>query len=428
MKEEFLHYIWKYRLFNNNSLIADTGDTIEVLNQGTHNFDAGPDFFNAKIKINNTVWAGNVEVHINSSDWFKHHHQNNKAYDNIILQVVYKNDKQVHRKNGEIIPTIELQFDQKLWEKFDSLIGNQSWIACQSEIKTVDSFIIQNWIDKLAIERLEYKSLRIKELLVQNNNSWESAFYQHLAANFGFKLNAMPFELLAKSLTLNYLAKHKNDLSQIEALLFGQAGFLNDPDGDDYYVKLKKEYLYLSKKFELTPLEKHLWKFLRSRPGNFPTIRIAQFASLIHKSSALFSKIIEAKKIECFYDLFLVTPSAYWKNHYIFNKESVVKEKRIGKSAVDILLINTVIPFLFVYGKTKGIYEIQDRAVELLESIKAESNSIVSQWNNTGIKSLNAFQSQALIQLKNVYCNAKRCLQCQIGNQIINRQKSEIKL
>jgi len=422
MKEEFLHYIWKYRLFNNNSLIADTGDKIEVLNQGTHNFDAGPDFFNAKIKINNTVWAGNVEVHINSSDWFKHHHQNNKAYDNIILQVVYKNDKQVHRENGEIIPTIELQFDKKLWKKYDSLIGNQSWIACQSDIEAVDSFIIQNWIDKLAIERLGNKSLRIKELLMQNNNSWESAFYQHLAANFGFKLNAMPFELLAKSLPLNYLAKHKNDLSQIEALLFGQAGFLNEPEGDEYYINLRKEYLYLSRKFDLKPMENHLWKFLRSRPGNFPTVRIAQFASLIHKSSALFSKIIETKKIEDLNQLFSAVPSAYWKNHFIFNKESVKKEKNLGKFAADILLINTVVPFLFVYGKAKGIYEIQDRAVELLENIKAENNSIVSQWNKIGIKSLNAYQSQALIQLKNVYCNAKRCLHCPIGNKIINQQ------
>ena len=423
MKEEFLHYIWKYRLFNYNSLTADTGDKIEVLNQGAHNLDAGPDFFNAKIKINNTVWAGNVEVHINSSDWFKHHHQNNKAYDNIILQVVYKNDKQVYRENGEIIPTIELQFDKQLWDKYDSLIGNQSWIACQSEIKAVDSFTIQNWIEKLAIERLEDKSLRIKELLVQNNNSWENTFYQHLAANFGFKLNKIPFELLAKSLPLNYLAKHKNDLLQIEALLFGQGGFLTVPDGDEYYLNLRKEYLYLSRKFELKPLENHLWKFLRSRPGNFPTVRLAQFASLIHKSSALFSKIIETKNIADFYGLFLVTPSKYWEIHYIFNKESHKKEKSIGKSAIDILLINTVVPFLFVYGKAKGIYELQDRAVELFEHIKAEKNSIISQWDKNGIKSLNAYQSQALIQLKNVYCNAKRCLNCQIGNQIINQQK-----
>jgi len=422
MKEEFLHYIWKYKLFN-NSLTADTGDKIEVLNQGAHNLDAGPDFFNAKIKINNTVWAGNVEVHINSSDWFKHHHQNNKAYDNIILQVVYKNDKQVYRENGEIIPTIELQFDKQLWDKYDSLIGNQSWIACQSEIKAVDSFTIQNWIEKLAIERLEDKSLRIKELLVQNNNSWENTFYQHLAANFGFKLNKIPFELLAKSLPLNYLAKHKNDLLQIEALLFGQGGFLTVPDGDEYYLNLRKEYLYLSRKFELKPLENHLWKFLRSRPGNFPTVRLAQFASLIHKSSALFSKIIETKNIADFYGLFLVTPSKYWEIHYIFNKESHKKEKSIGKSAIDILLINTVVPFLFVYGKAKGIYELQDRAVELFEHIKAEKNSIISQWDKNGIKSLNAYQSQALIQLKNVYCNAKRCLNCQIGNQIINQQK-----
>lgn len=419
MKEEFLHYLWKYRLFKNGNLESANHEIVEVLNPGIHNYDSGPDFFNAKVKINDTVWAGNIEIHVNSSDWYAHNHHKDKAYDNVILQVVYNHDKDVVRTNGQLIPTLEIKFDQELLKNYKSLIKSENWIPCQNNISKVDSFTVQNWLEKLTIERLEEKSGKIYELLKQTSNSWETAFYFQLARNFGFKLNSDPFEQLAKSLPLAYLAKHKDNLFQIEALLFGQAGFLNDESGDEYYETLKKEYQYLKSKFKLKPIEKHLWKFLRSRPGNFPTIRIAQFAKLIYNSTSLFSKIIETQTINDFYKLFVVTPSIYWDNHYTFNKESVQKLKSIGKSAVDIILINTVIPFLFIYGKAKGQDDLKERSINLLENIKAEKNAIITKWEDLGLKSANAFNTQALIQLKNKYCNHKKCLNCQIGDYLI---------
>ncbi len=423
MKEEFLHYIWKYKLYQDSELKSTSNENIEILNQGTHNYDSGPDFFNAKIKIENTVWAGNVEVHINSSDWYAHNHHTNKAYDNVILQAVYNHDKEILRTNGQSVPTMELKFDQNLLKNYDSLISRETWVSCQEDIGFVDSFTIQNWIEKLTIERLEEKSVRIKQLLQQTKNSWEEAFYIQIARNFGFKLNSDPFEQLAKSLPLTYLAKHKENLFQIEALLYGQAGFLEDESGEEYFEILKKEYEFLKNKFKLKPIQKHLWKFLRSRPGNFPTIRLAQFAKLIYKSSALFSKILEVGSVNDFYELLKVEPSEYWETHYQFNKESVKKSKTLGKSAIDIILINTVIPFLFVYGKSKGLPELQDRAIEFLEYMKAEKNSIISKWNELGIKSTSAFETQALIQLKNKYCNHKKCLNCHIGNNLIRSKK-----
>jgi len=418
-----LYYIWKYKLFKNQDLKTQNKEKLEILNLGIHNFDAGPDFFNARIKINDTIWAGNVEIHINSSDWYKHNHHLDKAYDNVILQVVLKNDKDVCRTNGQTIPTLTIEFDKELLKNYESLIKNESWISCQNNIRKVDSFNIHNWIEKLAIERLEDKSERIYKLLEQTNNSWEKTFYIQLASNFGFKLNSMPFELLAKSLPLSYLAKHKDNLFQIESLLFGQAGFFENKSGDEYFNNLKNEYKYLQKKFKVKPIENHLWKFLRSRPGNFPTIRIAQFSKLIYSSTSLFSKILEIKTLKDFYNLFIVNPSDYWENHYIFNKDSVKKRKSLGKSAVDIILINTIIPFLFIYGDSKGRPVLKTRAVEFLEKMKPEKNAIIRKWDELGIESENAFHSQALIQLKNKYCNHKKCLNCQIGNYLIRKSK-----
>ncbi|MBI9055722.1 MAG: DUF2851 family protein [Bacteroidales bacterium] len=422
MKEDFLHYIWKYKLYREDKLLTQDNESIEIINSGVHNFDSGPDFFNAKVKIGETVWAGNIEIHVKSSDWNLHKHNKDKAYDNVILQVVFNHDKDITRTNGQVIPTVEIKFNNDLLNNYQSLLEKNSWIACENDLPLVDPFIVMSWMEKLTVERLEQKSTRISESLIALSNSWETAFYIQLARNFGFKLNSDPFEMLAKSLSLNILAKHKDNLFQIEALLFGQAGFLEEETGDEYYKNLRKEYNYLQKKFQLKPIEKHLWKFLRSRPGNFPTIRIAQFASLIYNSRSLFSKIIEINNLDEFYTLFKVKPSEYWDEHYQFNKDSVVKSKALGKSAIDVVLINSIVPFLFVFGKSKGNYMYQERALNLLESIKPEKNSIINSWNDLNIKSKSAFDTQALIQLKNKYCNQKKCLNCQIGNAIINRK------
>ena len=420
MNEDFLQYIWKYKLFDEKSLISNTGEKIKVVNVGEHNRDAGPDFFNAKIKIDQTLWVGNVEVHINSSDWIKHAHHQNKAYDNVILQVVLLNDADIKRTNGGIIPTIELKFDDKLFDNYQKLLKNELWIPCQTDIQKVEKFMIDYWLHNLMIERLEKKSNHILQNLLINKNNWEEAFYQQLAKNFGFKLNAEPFELLAKSIVLNYLAKHKNNLNQLESMFFGQAGMLNkEYPTDEYFQNLKKEYLFLKRKFNLKPIENHLWKFLRLRPSNFPTIRIAQFVKLLYQSSGLFSKIISVENIDELFKLFEVSASEYWDTHYVFNKETAKRKKSLGKLAFYSIVINTIVPFLFVYGKSKGDEVIKKKALLFLEIIPPEKNSIITHWNDLGIRADNAFYTQALLQLKNEYCSFKNCLKCQIGNTII---------
>ncbi|MCD4747653.1 MAG: DUF2851 family protein [Bacteroidales bacterium] len=422
MTEEFLHYIWKYRLFDNDITLF-SGENIEVISVGEHNTDAGPDFFNAKIKIDNTTWAGNVEIHINASDWNKHGHQSDKAYDNIILHVVYNNDEIIKRKNNEIIPAIELKgkFNDKLFFRYKDFMNNKNWIPCRNLIQSVDMFLINNWLERLLIERLERKAEIIKESLELNNHNWEQTFYQYLACNFGFKLNAEPFELLAKSLPIKCLAKHKNNLFQLEALLFGQAGLLNKKFNDEYPRKLQSEYNFLKKKFSLKSIDSYLWKFLRLRPSNFPTVRIAQFAGLIFKSSGLFSKIIESNNAEKIIRLFNISCSEYWDTHYIFDKPSVKRRKKFGDSAVNLLMINTICPFLFVYGREKDNEIFIDRALKFMEQISGEKNSIITKWEMLGLNVKSAFNTQALLELKNNYCNNKKCLNCRIGNFLLRQ-------
>lgn len=425
MKEEFLHYLWKYGSFEKGPVIADTGEQILVVHPGEHNTDAGPDFFNAKIKIDETLWVGNVEIHVKSSDWYKHKHELDNAYNNVILQVVHKNDFPVTRTSGQIIPTIELNINRDLYDKYLNLIGNREWIACESQLFKVDPFFIKHWLQTVLVERLESRSLEIFSGLQQNKNDWDETFYQHLAKNFGFKLNAQPFEQLAKSLPYQYIAKHRDNLHQIEAMFFGQAGMLEDLfSADRYYMELKKEYTFLRKKFSLRPMGAHHWKFLRLRPYNFPTIRIAQFSALLHKSSRIFSKIIQCNNYKELSLLFSTSPSDYWETHYVFHKESKKKRKRIGEDAFHNIVINTVVPFLFVYGQKKNLAEFRERAIEILEEIPPEKNSVITKWKKLGVKPDNAFYTQALLQLKNNYCKLKRCIHCRIGDKIISNTGS----
>lgn len=420
MTEEFLQYIWKLRLFDKN-LNLTSGEECQIIDVGTHNLDSGPDFFNARIKFDNTIWAGNVEIHTKSSDWFTHEHQLDKAYDNIILHVVYDDDKPIKRKNGEQIPTIELRnrFDKKLFETYNDFMTNRNWIPCEKMIKEVDRFVLNNWIDRLMVERLENKSGEIEDRLKFNGNNWEETFYQFLARNFGFKVNSAPFELLAKSLPLNYLGKHKNNKFQIEALLLGQAGLLTKKYKDEYPKTLQKEYLFLQKKYKLTPIDPHLWRFMRMRPSNFPTIRLAQFADLVYRSSHLFSKIIETEFLKKLTGYFELSISDYWETHYSFDKKSKKTQKKIGKNTINLIVINTVIPFLFVYGRLRNNQAIIDRALKFLDQIPGESNSILNKWNELGMSVQTAFTTQALLELKNNYCNKKKCLNCSIGNTLL---------
>lgn len=423
MTEELLHHIWKFRLFNPFDLKTTHQEAIEIIKVGEHNHHAGPDFFNAKIKIGNISWIGNVEVHIHSNDWEKHHHQSDKAYDNVILHVVYKTNQQIYRANGEPIPTLELKdrIPSSYYQIYQGFKQSNDWIPCEKLVHTVPSILWRSLLDRLLVERLEDRAIQIRNMLALNKMNWEETFYQMLARNFGFKTNAVPFELLSKSLPSIVLAKHKDSLLQVEALLFGQAGFLETHFQDRYPQQLQNEYVFLRQKFKLLPIELHLWKFLRLRPVNFPTIRIAQFAALIHRSSNLFSKIMDAQQMHELVELINVDVSAYWNERYLFEKRTNFRYKKLGEESVHNIIINTVIPFLFVYGKMKGEEAYMEKALSLMEELNGESNSVITRWNALQVNVDKASSTQALLQLKNKYCDRKRCLHCSIGNFLLKK-------
>jgi len=421
--EDFLHYIWKFRLFDKQDLKTNHGENLEIFSAGIQNFDSGPDFQNARIKIGETIWAGNVEVHLSSSDWQKHNHHEDKAYDNVILHVVYRDDVPLMLSNGRKVPTLELRerIPDDLYNRYHRLIfGNQSIIPCEANIGSIDSLTLHNWLTRVLIERLEKRTANVFNSLDLNKGDWEETFYQYLAANFGFKTNALPFELLAKSLPQLTFAKHKNNPTQIEALIFGQAGFLNTDFKDQYPTMLKSEYEFLQKKYKLKPIENHLWKFMRMRPQNFPTIRLAQFAALIIKSNHLFSKVLEIKDVRELRYLFTgINVNTYWDNHYRFDAESTPSVKTLGQSSVDILLLNSLVLFLFSFGKHNGTQHYINRSLQLLEHLPKENNKVIEEFITLGVNIKTAFESQALLELKNNYCNNKKCLHCAVGNKIL---------
>jgi predicted nucleic acid-binding protein len=421
--EDFLHYVWKFRLFDRINLQTTEGEELEVYATGLHNTHAGPDFQNARIRINETTWAGNAELHLSSSDWKRHGHTTDNAYDNVILHVVYRDDEPLFRTDGRRVPTLELKdrISSDLYNRYHNLIfGAKTIIPCEASIASVDGLTMENWLTRILVERLEKRSDTVIAALNLNRGDWEETFYQFLAANFGFKNNALPFELMAKSLPQNILAKHKNNPMQIEALIFGQAGFLNNDFTDEYPRSLKKEYEFLKKKFNLTPIENHLWKFLRMRPQNFPTIRLAQFAALVVQSNHLFSKVLETKEMKALRDLFSnIQINNYWETHYRFDTESKPVGKHLGAASVDIILLNTVALFLFSYGRHLQQQYYINRGLKLLENIPGEQNSIMTDFANLGLKINTAFESQALLELKNNYCDYKKCLQCGVGIKIL---------
>lgn len=421
MRESFLHFLWRTRRFNAQNLLTTQVQSIEIQVLGEQNTNAGPDFFNARLRIGDTNWAGNVEMHLRSSEWHTHGHSNDPAYDNVILHVVLEEDQPILRSNGERIPCLELKgrIPPKLLENYERLEHEQAWIPCEHFFQKVPEIVRLNWLDRLLVERLELKTNAIAEALKATNNHWEEAFYRMIARNFGLKVNMEPFEALARSLPLLTLSKHKSSLLQVEALIFGQAGFLAENQVDDWPKELAREYQHLAHKHGLSPLPLNQWKFLRLRPANFPTVRLAQFAALIHQSAHLFSKIMEARNLRELENLFQVQPSLYWKNHFQFNKPSIHRDKPLGRDFIHLLVINTIVPFLFHYGKSKDLEEPQKRALALLEELPPESNVILEGWSVLGVNARNAFQTQALIHLKTRYCDQKRCLECAIGTSIL---------
>ncbi len=420
MKEELLHHIWKYRLFATHQLADTDGASIDIIDVGHHNMDAGPDFINAKIKIGDTLWAGNVEIHKKSSDWNTHKHPTNPAYNSVILHVATECNTDVFTADGRKIPQLQLAITPSLVEQWKKLEESGKKVRCQGQLHPISNIIKNTWLDALVIERLANKASRIDDLLEQNKNNWEETFYHTLARNFGFGLNNDPFQWLAKSLPLNHIAKHKNQLLQLEALLFGQSGLLQLSQAtDEYTLQLKKEYAFLQQKFSLTPIDGSLFKMMRLRPANFPHIRLAQLAQLIHTSSKLFSHILENPSYPSIKKLFTVSTSPYWETHYTFGEISPRKTKKLGERAIDSIVINTVVPILFAYAKRKNIDELQEKSVHLLESCAAEDNSIVRNWQEMGFTATSAYQTQAFIELQQQYCETKKCLYCRFGHKLL---------
>lgn len=422
-KENILHYIWKYKLFPFKGLKTSLGEFIEVISPGYHNSNAGPDFYEARIKIGDTLWVGSVEIHVLASDWNRHNHQTDQSYDNVILHVVWQNDIEISRIDGTKIPALELKpvIEPQLIEKIEKLRNNEHWIPCQEDIHKIDDFTYKAWIDRILVERLTYKSETIRHIYSYTKGSWEGTFYILLAGNFGFKVNQQPFEMLAKNLPQQILARHKSDQQQIESLVFGVAGFLEDEFEDEYPNILKREFRFLQHKYNLKTLDKFIWKFAKTRPDNFPTIRLAEFAGLIYKSSHLFSRLLEIKHMKDYRLLFTdLTINPYWFEHYNFDKPRIKEFLiKIGTGSIDNLLINSISPILFFYGDYMDNQSYKDSALSILASIKAEDNQIINGFRNLGLKVSLSSESQGLIHLKNFYCNQKKCLNCAFGIKIL---------
>ncbi|WP_299096143.1 DUF2851 family protein [Winogradskyella sp.] len=420
MQEDFLHYVWKHKAFSSSSLKTASGAPVVILKLGEHNHNSGPDFFNAQLNIDGQLWAGNVEIHIKSSDWYVHGHEKDKAYDNVILHVVWEHDTEVFRSDNSVIPILELKqyVDANLLTNYIALVQSKSWINCETDYPEVDDFILNNWIERLYIERLERKSNDILKLLKASKNDWEAVLFKMLLKNFGLKVNGEAFFSLANSVDYAIVRKLQNNILDLEALLFGQASLLEDDIQELYFLDLKERYKFLVQKFQLTNQGVLPLQFFRLRPPNFPTIRLSQFANLYTTEQQLFSKVLDLKTKDEFYELFSKGVSSFWMTHYTFSKQSKSFKKIITKSFIDLLLINTVIPLKFSYAKYLG-NNINEEIFDLLSELKQENNSIVNKYMELKSVKKNALSSQGLLQLKQYYCDSNKCLQCAIGNSLI---------
>jgi hypothetical protein len=422
MNESFLHYLWQFQYFDRSDLRSSEGEPITVLKIGYLNSNAGPDFADAKIKIDGIDWAGTVEIHIKSSDWQAHHHEMDAAYENVVLHVVWENDKPVFRKDKTQIPTLELKnrVDPSLLKEYKKLINSPSPIACERSFAQVEDAIKLSMLDRALMQRLEHKASIVDEILKLNQGDWEETCYQLLAKNFGFKVNADPFYQLAKSLPHKIIQK-QNSLLQVEALLFGQAGMLETKTKDEYITNIFQEYKLLAQKYSLhnARLTPSQWRFLRLRPPNFPTVRIAQFASLLYSSKNIFSQLIGAHSFPSVLKFLSVEQSVYWNTHYRFGKKAKGAVSTMGASSVQNIIINTVAPLLVAYGKYKDEQMFIDRAVEFLQQLPAEENKITRIWSALGLKVKTAFDSQSLIELYNNFCQKRQCLNCSVGISIL---------
>ena len=420
MKEDFLHYVWQFKKFDFTNLKTTTGENLTISRVGDYTQLAGPDFFNALIEIDNQKWAGNIEIHTKSSDWYVHNHERDSNYDSVILHVVWEHDATIFRKDNSEMPVLELKnyVSLHLLNQYQKLKATKSWIYCENEIKDIPQFVIKNWQERLFFERLERKSKPIETLLLENKNDWEATLFCFLAKNFGLNTNGDIFLKIAQSIPFPIIRKESFEVENLEALFFGRSSLLEIEKEDTYYNNLKSRWVYLQNKYKLEEVTIEPIQFFKHRPDNFPTIRLSQLASLYQTHQNLFSILIKVQTIQEIYQVLNVSVSKYWQTHYQFDKISPKKLKSLSKGFIDLLLINTIIPFRFAFQKSQG-KEISDENIYFLEQIAPENNSIIEKFKSKGIASKNAFETQSLLQLKNEYCNKGACLQCAIGLELL---------
>lgn len=426
MREDLLHFVWKYKKLPIQNLITTQDENIEVFSVGMHNFNAGPDFFNAQVQIGGQIWAGNVEIHVKSSDWFVHSHEKDANYDSIILHVVWEDDVFIYRKDNSRIPTLELKkyISPEILNAYQELFDNKTtnFINCENKINSFDSFFLKNWLDRLYFERLEAKSKLVSDLLIKTQSNWEQVLFILLLKNFGSKVNSESFYSLAENLPFSVVRKLSGNKEQLESVLFGLSRLLDEEYLDLYYINLKKEYRYLKTKFDLKEEGVFKPEFFKLRPPNFPTIRLSQISNVYHKHQNLFSKLIEAKSVEDIYTIFEVTASKYWDNHFTFGKESKKSVKKLTQKFIDLLIINTILPLKVCYAKHIGV-SVDDEVTAIISEIKAESNSVINNFTTLGVSIHTAMSSQAILQMYNEYCSKNKCLQCAVGSSLLKGNK-----
>ena len=431
--EQLLQYVWKHKILPLECLETTDGKALEIIDPGLHNRNAGPDFFNAKLRIGNTMWVGNVEIHEHSKDWFRHGHDSDPAYDNVVLHVVEDVDCDVTNSRGEFIPQIKLCVPVTVTLNYKELLNADAYPPCYRIVPELSQLTVHSWMAALQTERLERKTLDIARRAERANGSWEDAYFITLARNYGFGINGDAFEQWAYNVPLNQVAHHRDDIFQIEAIFLGQAGLLDidaipakyqkEAMNDGYFNRLKNEYTYLAHKFSLTPMNRTMWKFLRLRPQNFPHIRISQLATLYHERKTSLSQLLECMNVDELRRMLSTHVTEYWATHYTFGAESASNSKSMSPFSINLLMINTAIPMLFAYGRHTCDDTLCDRAFDMLEQLKAEDNHIIRMWKECGLKVATAGDSQALIQLKNEYCDRKDCLRCRFGYEYLKRSE-----
>lgn len=422
MKEDFLHYVWQFKKFDVLNAKTVQGDALTIINSGQYLQKAGPDFFNAQLMIGNQKWAGNVEIHLKSSDWYIHNHETDAAYDNVILHVVWEHDTEVFRQDNTEIPVLELKhyLSKDILNSYNALASAKSWIYCEKELETINSFILSNWKERLFLERLERKALPILQLAVSIGNDWEAVLFSFIAKSFGLNTNGDVFYKIAQSLPFSVVRRESFEFENLEALFFGRAGLLDADHEDVYFKDLKSRYDYISHKYRLDKVYVDPLQFFKHRPDNFPTIRLSQLAQLYHKHQNLFSKIIECSSVDDIYKVFEVQASPYWQAHYTFDKESSKKRKSLTSSFVDLIIINTIVPFRFAYERSVG-KDNPEKLLDLLRSISPEKNAVIDKFRQFRVDVQSAYDTQSLLQLRNEYCAHKRCLQCAVGLELLKK-------